>query len=84
MFWESPSRGYSQVVVDVKTGEKVELDDEYTAWVQEEIKTYYAKQLEKADNYNIETAVGFPHREILRISTECATGPGRHGWQYRR
>jgi len=62
-----PTRGYSQVVVDVKTGEKVELDDEYTAWVNEEVKTYYSKQLEKADKYTIEAVVGFPHREILRI-----------------
>ncbi len=62
-----PTRGYSQVVVDVKTGEKVELDDEYTAWVNEEVKTYYSKQLEKADRYTIEAVVGFPHREILRI-----------------
>ena len=62
-----PTRGYSQVVVDVKTGEKVELDDEYTAWVNEEVKTYYSKQLEKADKFAIEAVVGFPHREILRI-----------------
>ena len=61
-----PTRGYSQIVLDVKTGENVELDDEYTAWVQEEVKNYYSKQLEKADKYAIETVVGFPHREILR------------------
>jgi len=61
-----PTRGYSQIVLDVKTGENVELDDEYTAWVKEEVKTYYSKQLEKADQYAIEAVVGFPHREILR------------------
>jgi len=61
-----PTRGYSQVVLDVKTGEKVEIDDEYTAWVKEEVKTYYSKQLEKAGKHTIEAVVGVPHREILR------------------
>jgi nucleotide-binding universal stress UspA family protein len=61
-----PTRGYSQVVLDVKTGEKVELDDDYTDWVKEEVKTYYSKQLEKAKKYDIDTVVGIPHREILR------------------
>jgi nucleotide-binding universal stress UspA family protein len=61
-----PTRGYSQVVLDVKTGEKVELDDEYVAWVEEEIKTYYSKQLETAKDVVIKIGVGLPHREILR------------------
>lgn len=61
-----PTRGYSQVVLDVKTGEKVDLDDDYTDWVKEEVKTYYSKQLEKAKKYDIDTVVGIPHREILR------------------
>jgi len=61
-----PTRGYSQVVLDVKTGEKVELDDEYVAWVEEEIKTYYSRQLETTRDFEIKIAVGLPHREILR------------------
>jgi len=52
--------------MDVKTKEKVEIDDEYIAWVKEEIKVYYSKQLEKTKSYDIKVAVGFPHREILR------------------
>ena len=39
-----PTRGFSQVVLDVKTKEEVVLDDEYVGWVEEEIKTHYAKQ----------------------------------------
>jgi len=65
-----PTRGFSQIVMDVKTGEKVEIDDEYTAWVEEEIKTYYSKQLETAKNVEINVTVGFPHREILRGARE--------------
>ena len=61
-----PSRGFSQKVTDVKTREKVEVDDEYIAWVKEEIKTYYAELLPKTKSYDIKTPIGYPHREILR------------------
>lgn len=62
-----PSRGYSQAVTDVKTRERVEVDADYTAWVKEELRTYYEKQLaDSAVQAEIEVAVGFPHREILR------------------
>ena len=65
-----PTRGYSQVVLDVKTKEKVVLDDEYIAWVEEEIKVHYTKQLETAEKTEIKVAIGFPHREILRAARE--------------
>ncbi len=65
-----PTRGYSQVVLDVKTKEKVVLDDEYVAWVEEEIKVHYTKQLETAQKTDIKVAIGFPHREILRAARE--------------
>ena len=61
-----PTRGYSQVVVDVKTKEKVDVDEDYTAWVTEEIKTYYEKYLDENLKYSIDVAVGLPAREILR------------------
>ncbi len=61
-----PSRGFSQVVVDVKTKEKVDVDEEYLFGVTEEIKAYYAKYLDKELEHTIDTAVGFPAREILR------------------
>lgn len=61
-----PTRGYSQEVLDIRTGEKVTPDDDYKEWVAEEIKTYYEKQLEGADDFDITIGVGMPHREILR------------------
>lgn len=61
-----PSRGFSQVVVDVKTKEKVAVDEEYIFGVTDEIKTYYAKYLDKGLDHTIDVAVGFPAREILR------------------
>lgn len=61
-----PTRGFSQDVMDVKTKEKVEVDSEYVSWVKEEVRTYYDEQLTDKVNAEIEVAVGFPHREILR------------------
>jgi len=67
-----PTRGFSQVVLDVKTKEKVVLDDEYIAWVEEEIKVHYSKQIETTPNVEIKVAIGLPHREILRAARELA------------
>lgn len=65
-----PTRGFSQMVVDVKTGENVPLDDDYKSWVAEEIKTYYEIQLKDHKDSEITVSVGFPHREILRYARE--------------
>ena len=65
-----PTRGFSQVVLDVKTKEKVVLDDEYIAWVEEEIKVHYSKQLATTRNFEIKVTIGLPHREILRAARE--------------
>jgi nucleotide-binding universal stress UspA family protein len=54
------------MVRDVKTGEVVTVDDEYRAWVVEEMKNYYAHQLETYGNVRFEVAEGEPYREILR------------------
>ncbi len=62
----TPSRGFSQVVVDVRTGEKVELDDDYVLWVKDELKTTYDRQLKSGVDCEIDAAVGIPHREVLR------------------
>jgi nucleotide-binding universal stress UspA family protein len=65
-----PSRGFSQTVVDVRTGENVVLDDDYKSWVKEEIQTYYENQLKDYKASNVLIEVGFPHREILRYARE--------------
>ncbi len=64
----TPSHGFSQVVKDLRTGMEEYVDSDYVDWVREEIKTYYAKQLEEAEDAGIDAAVGFPHREILRVA----------------
>lgn len=61
-----PTRGFSYLAEDVRTGDQVVIDDDYKAWVEEEIKTYYANQLKTRPDASIHVAVGHPHREILR------------------
>lgn len=65
-----PTRGFSQTVMDVKTGESVVLDDEYRNWVIEELKTYYSPQLAQAPRHRLRAVAGVPHREILREARE--------------
>ncbi len=65
-----PTRGFSQTVMDVKTGESVVLDDEYRNWVIEELKTYYSPQLTQAPRHQLRAVAGVPHREILREARE--------------
>jgi nucleotide-binding universal stress UspA family protein len=61
-----PTRAYSQLVVDVKSGEEVSVDDEYLELVEDEIRGYYARQIAGWARHKIEIATGMPHREILR------------------
>ncbi|MDJ0721083.1 MAG: universal stress protein [Desulfobacterales bacterium] len=68
-----PSHGFSQVVKDLRTGEDTQANGDYVDWVKEEIKTYYTKQMEEAENTVIEAAVGAPHREILRHARKTDT-----------
>jgi len=63
-----PTRGFSQVVTDVRTGETEEPDTDYTDWVKEEIRNTYADLLKDSEKNVIEVVVGAPHREILRIA----------------
>ncbi|MBG0775664.1 MAG: universal stress protein [Desulfovibrionaceae bacterium] len=66
----APTRAFSQLVVDMRTGEEVSLDDNYLDLVREELKTTYAKQLAECADCTIDTVVGFTHREILRAARE--------------
>ena len=63
-----PSRGFSQSVMDVRTGEQITYDVDYLDWVKEEMKTTYEKQLEMHENCILEATPGIPHTEILRAA----------------
>jgi nucleotide-binding universal stress UspA family protein len=61
-----PSRGFGQQVTDVRTGEQLTPDDDYIAWVQEEMKNTYANQLKDFPQCQLDAISGIPHTEILR------------------
>jgi nucleotide-binding universal stress UspA family protein len=61
-----PTRGFSQYVTDVRTGETDSVNGDYVEWVKEEMRTTYGELLEDCDNCELEAVVGAPHREILR------------------
>ncbi|GAB7079276.1 universal stress protein [Megalodesulfovibrio paquesii] len=66
----TPTRAYSQYFADLKTGEDVTLTDEYKRKVDTAVREYYASDLEGCATCRIETTVGYPHREILRIARD--------------
>ncbi|EGB14754.1 UspA domain-containing protein [Pseudodesulfovibrio mercurii] len=65
-----PTKAYSQVVNDVRTGEEIEVDDEYRAWVEEELKSTFEKQIESVKYARITLTTGVPSREILRAARD--------------
>lgn len=77
MKWESklfilhvlgvPGRGFNLQFTDVRTGEREDDSQDYTEWVKEELNNTYGKLLEDS-NASIVTAIGEPHREILRLA----------------
>ncbi|AGW12623.1 universal stress protein [Megalodesulfovibrio gigas] len=66
----TPTRAYSQFFADLKTGEDVVLTDEYKDKVDTAVREYYASDLDGCATCRIETTVGFPHREVLRIARD--------------
>jgi len=63
-----PSRGYSQTVVDIRTGEEISCDEDYLEWVKDEMKNTYSRQIEQCQECSTEAVVGVPYREILRAA----------------
>ena len=65
-----PSRGFSRFIVDVRTGQEESYSEDYLSWVQEEMKTTYAKQLKTCPNARLIAQVGVPPSEILRLARQ--------------
>ena len=61
-----PTRGFSQFITDVRTGEVEEKDSDYINWVKEELKNTYDKLIVDEKNTVIQTAIGVPHRSGRR------------------
>lgn len=64
-----PSRGFSQEVRDVRTGEAANDTPEYRDWVVEEIRQHYETQL-AGYPADIRMAQGIPPTEILRLARQ--------------
>lgn len=62
----TPSHGFSQFVIDLKTGEKEAQGEEYDKLVEEEIRKIYGEHLKKHKDTVIECTVGSPSTEIAR------------------
>lgn len=67
-----PSRGFSQMVTDLKSGEEDAYDPDYKAWVEEELNSIYAEQLKPlpGDVVSKHLAVGVPATEVLRLARQ--------------
>lgn len=67
-----PTRAYSQIVRDLKSGEDGEVDADYRAWVEEELNNIYAGLMEGMPDNSVkmELAVGVPATEILRLARQ--------------
>lgn len=65
-----PTRAFSQLITDSKTGEEVALDDNYISCAKDEMKEYYAAQIKGCPNCVIEASTGVAYREILRKARE--------------
>lgn len=67
-----PTRGFSHLVRDLKSGEEDAIDADYRAWVEEELINIYANQLKEAPKDSVvkQLAVGVPATEILRFARQ--------------
>ena len=63
-----PTHGFSHYVVDLKTGEKEQYDQEYVQRVVEEMRITFSDKLADYKNCVVEATAGAPHREILRTA----------------
>lgn len=67
-----PTRGFSQIVTDLKSGEEDTVDADYRAWVEEELNNIYADQMDGMPDGSVvkQLAVGVPATEILRFARQ--------------
>jgi nucleotide-binding universal stress UspA family protein len=65
-----PTRGFSQFVTDARTGEEEGISPDYVDWVKEEMTNTYGSLMEGLDCVELETRIGVPSTEILRMARE--------------
>lgn len=63
-----PTHGFGHQVTDMRTGEADDFGKEYVEAIKKEIAEMYAHEIGECDTYQIQSVVGVPHREVLRMA----------------
>jgi nucleotide-binding universal stress UspA family protein len=63
-----PDRSFSRTVTDIRTGDKVDLNDDSVKEIKGKLKSLYAKQVKDYKDCAFEVLEGIPHTEILRMA----------------
>ena len=64
-----PSRSFSQVITDLRTGDEIDLHDDQLATVNNKLKKIYQQQIQDYNTpHDIILTDGIPHTEILRVA----------------
>lgn len=64
-----PSRSFSQVITDLRTGKEIDLHDDQLAKIKDELERIYQEQIrEYYTPHEIVLTDGIPHTEILRAA----------------
>ena len=63
-----PSRSFSQILIDIKTGKEIDHHDDQLTKVKNELEEIYQQQIHDYTPCKTVAATGIPHTEILRVA----------------
>jgi nucleotide-binding universal stress UspA family protein len=63
-----PDRSFSQTVTDIKTGDKIDLHDDYLKEIETQLKSTYKEKIDHYKDCEFSILAGIPHTEILRLA----------------
>ncbi len=63
-----PSRSFSQILIDIKTGNEIDHHDDQLTKVKNELEEIYQQQIHDYTPCKTVAATGIPHTEILRVA----------------
>jgi nucleotide-binding universal stress UspA family protein len=63
-----PSRSFSQILIDIKTGNEIDHHDDHNAKVKNELEEIYQEQIQNYTPCETVVTTGIPHTEILRLA----------------
>ncbi len=65
-----PGRGFSQTVKNIRTGDEIDLHDEFLQQIRDELELMYAEQIKNYKECTFDILEGIPSKEILRAVRE--------------